>query len=153
MFNGIELDIVAIEETTDEEEDLKFLEFQKLFERKTFTQLRMNRINRDFDVINYLNQRPFIEQFDQLDQFEKELIHYLKDEKITIFYQGNPIKIPELLNKLNNNEHKCFEVYLESFLGALTFLQSNSLLTRHDSINSLLNDIHGCLDYEKTTHE
>lgn len=135
-----------------EEDNLRFVEFQRFIEIKNTTKFLRYKLHRDFAVFTYNHQPVFREKIDKLITAEKKIVKFLVDEKIQLSIHGE-LKTVEDIHKEN---HECFEstwdTYLDNNIGSLTISQISHLYCEHDLVNIVHGELYGIIEYDTASH-
>jgi hypothetical protein len=136
-------------EIEEEDQDIRFFEFQRFLERKNETKFLEEKIHRDFNVAYHSETKAVKELLQKLNEAKKEVVDFLIKKEIFIYHYGEPTQTSMVMKKGFRDIEFTFKTYLNCFLGHVTFSDVDSLYGFHYWINTYLNELYETLAYDK----
>jgi len=133
----------------EEDQDIRFFEFQRFLERKNETKFLEEKIHRDFNVAFHSETKAIKELLQKLNDAKKEVVEYLINKEIVIYHYGEPTQTSMVMKKGFRDIEFTFKTYLDCFLGHVTLSNVDSLYGFHYWINTYLNDLYETLAFDK----
>jgi hypothetical protein len=135
-----------------EDDNLRFVEFQRFIEIKNTTKFLRYKLQRDFAVCTYNHQPVIGEKINKLTTAEEKIVNYLVLEKIQLSIHGELKTIEDIHKENHESFDSTWDKYLDNNIGSLTISQISHLYCEHDWVNIAHRELYGVLEYETASN-
>lgn len=126
--------------------------FQSVITRKYVTYKLVLTLEREINILDYLNHRWFSKQWEQVTRAKEAIISTLLEPKVLVKLKGVDYHLSNLQEKYNHDTDRVFESYLNSTIANLTEEELHTLDSHHSNINHLLFTLINSIEYDRITH-